>query len=571
MDRISILSSFNCIALLTIFQFISYLAINKSIKQDRKTYWLSSFLFNFTILFITLISIISFDSRSFESGNSIFIKVIISFLKELAILFLWIHIHSYLNNKNNNSFISFPVIFLIYSIINLFLNFYIKNIFIMNILSYTALTLVTAFILRNLTKLSIDKKSQVCFPKGTIGNLQRNLMFTAVLLVFIAIINDVFFHINFLLFIKTDLLPVSMVLSAITLYSILLLDYFDFSLSSFSEGASINAFLNKKINTFKNDIISFSQSISFFKDNHSSLSKIISEIIKKSDSTFDYLNEKNRSGLKNEERYTNSESLISTIKEKLDNIENSSKTLNNVYNDLNEISEKGRIVSGGVLNLTSIIDGAKKNTEQSHKLINEINKSASNIGSISQTIENISEQAGILALNAAIESASTNEMGIGFNIVSGDLRALSALIKNQTVEIQKVLFSLKKNLEAGISSNNNVKKFFIDVDLITEKIFSLIISIVNQSDSINSKSQKNFIKMEELLFISRQNSDFYKKIMKLSDDINKGLAEENINIEKTYKLFAEIRSNIQSLNTSTQNSLTYNQESFDSIMRLMDF
>lgn len=128
------------------------------------------------------------------------------------------------------------------------------------------------------------------------------------------------------------------------------------------------------------------------------------------------------------------------INEIVSSVVSSTATMNDIDNELNEIS-------GDMKEMQSITQQVKMQSEDGQQLVEQtlqhmnlikkvmnqsqeaalkLGERSKEIGGIINIISDIAEQTNLLALNAAIEAARVGEMGKGFAVVAGEVKKLAA-------------------------------------------------------------------------------------------------------------------------------------------------
>lgn len=115
---------------------------------------------------------------------------------------------------------------------------------------------------------------------------------------------------------------------------------------------------------------------------------------------------------------------------------------------------------------------------QTFQEMNQLSEQNERVGSIVDTISEISEQTNLLALNAAIEAARAGEQGKGFAVVADEIRKLADHVQQATSEIDAILGVIRAQIrsvhdqvahgdQAAIASYDASEKVKQNIDQIT--------------------------------------------------------------------------------------------------------
>ena len=113
----------------------------------------------------------------------------------------------------------------------------------------------------------------------------------------------------------------------------------------------------------------------------------------------------------------------------LDMIASASEEMGTTIQEIAENSARARVTT----------EEAVANAQKSHESISQLGEAARAIGSITETITEISEQTNLLALNATIEAARAGDAGKGFAVVANEIKDLAKGTAEATGKIKEAI------------------------------------------------------------------------------------------------------------------------------------
>lgn len=173
-------------------------------------------------------------------------------------------------------------------------------------------------------------------------------------------------------------------------------------------------------------------------------------------------------------------------------------------------------------------------------VIQDLGKRSSNIGSIIQVIDEVSDQTRLLSLNAAILAAQSGAQGKAFSVVAEEIRALSdqtssstqeitQLLSSIPVEVEKVTRAISKGMEKvdeGVTLIGEVQEAITEVAVAAQSSAEASDLIMNatseQASGIMQASQleQNISVMsKEIAEATRYQADSCERIMESADQM----------------------------------------------------
>lgn len=209
-----------------------------------------------------------------------------------------------------------------------------------------------------------------------------------------------------------------------------------------------------------------------------------------------------------------------------------------------EMSASISEISNNASNAQRITKTAVSNMQNASQRINELGGAANEIGTVTETITDISEQTNLLALNATIEAARAGEAGKGFAVVANEIKELAKQTAVATNEIKMKIDMIQTTTKTSVTEIELVSKVIHEVD----DFITTIAVAIEQQTSVTKEIANN---------VAHASSGF-QEISHNASEISVGSERitKNIIEVKNISLDCSNESQKLSINASTLNKLS---------------
>ena len=209
------------------------------------------------------------------------------------------------------------------------------------------------------------------------------------------------------------------------------------------------------------DIVHSAQEMS---ESSSKLAEISDGMVKTAESTAVVTDETSRNAQAVAENMGSVSAAMEESTVNLDMIAAASEEMGNTIQEIAENSARARQTT----------DEAVQNAKRSHDSIMALGEAAKNIGSITETITEISEQTNLLALNATIEAARAGDAGKGFAVVANEIKDLARGTAEATGKIKEAIDGIQAKTGETVEDIETISKVISEVNEIVNTIVTAV-------------------------------------------------------------------------------------------------
>ena len=174
--------------------------------------------------------------------------------------------------------------------------------------------------------------------------------------------------------------------------------------------------------------------------------------------------------------------------------EEMSRRMTSIAGTMEQTAQNVALIASSIEEMTSTVDEITANTETARNItanavnqagnvsrkLDTLNSAASNIGSVTEVITEISKKTNLLALNATIEAARAGEAGKGFAVVANEIKDLAKQTAGAT---QQIIKQIGDNKDITTEAVDEIGRIISVINSVDEIVSTIATSIEEQSTS----------------------------------------------------------------------------------------
>jgi len=215
------------------------------------------------------------------------------------------------------------------------------------------------------------------------------------------------------------------------------------------------------------------------------------------------------------------------------------------------------------------MENIKKKVDVSVERVLDMGQRSSQIGIITNTIDDIASQTNMLALNAAIEAARAGEQGRGFAVVADEVKKLaersSVAAKEISQLIQSIQGSVKEaeetmkegaaEVEIGVSQTNQAKDALNDILKSVVGVHDYAKQATQAAQEMNDAANNLGKAMDDVSSVAESNTAATEEMAASSYEVRHSIEQVSLSsadmVKEITAAVTEIRSQMQSVHHST--------------------
>ncbi len=259
---------------------------------------------------------------------------------------------------------------------------------------------------------------------------------------------------------------------------------------------------------------------------------------------------------------TSSNELAAVIHEQEATIEEQAASSNQIVASAKEISATARELSGSMNEIAHIADETSRKAAKSQQGLVQLdetmrqmveasnaissklailNEKAGNINSVVNLIIKIADQTNLLSLNAAIEAEKAGEYGLGFSVVSTEIRRLSDQTSIATFDIEQILKEMQSQVAVSVMGMDKFAEEIRHNVNEVSKISHQLTEVIEQTKTLSPRFERIFEGMQAQNIGTEQITE---SMSQFSEGIHQ-TAESIRNSRKTVTLLTEASQDVQ--------------------------